>query len=571
MKNCAIYARYSSELQTDASIDDQLRICRAKAAAEGWAIVGTYTDRAISGASMIRPGLQSLLADAREGLFEIVLSEALDRISRDQEDVAHIFKRLNFAGIDLITLSEGKVTSMHVGMNGTLNAHMLTQLGEKTHRGQEGRALAGKCAGGKSYGYDVVRKFDADGEPIRGDRAINEIEAVVINRILADYVAGKSPRKMAFELNAEGILGPTGGEWTATAIHGNRRRGTGILNNELYVGIQLWNRLRYRKNPDTGKRVSRLNDSSKWVRVEVPELRIVDQELWDQVKAFQRKLDEKPTFMAKKRPPKLFSFLLKCGECGGGFSKVSAQHYGCSTARNKGTCANRLTFHERKLEEKVLGALRSRLMEPRLCEMFCREYTRYLNQVRIESSTSRKQREMELERAEREIQKLIDAIKGGCDPALIKDELNGLARRKDELTDFLERAEVSPVLIHPNMAHRYHAEVQQLIASLNQSEDRDQAAQLVRNLIEKIVLTPNESRSALAIDLHGDLAGILQMSNRHALGKAKGLGRLSRAEECEVRQAKAVAGLSGSGLCGSELGKVQVVAGVGFEPTTFRL
>ncbi|WP_247381795.1 MULTISPECIES: recombinase family protein [unclassified Bradyrhizobium] len=71
--------------------------------------------------------------------------------------------------------------------------------------------------------------------------------------------------------------GPQGAEWGPSTIHGNPKRGVGILNNELYVGRLVWNRLRYLKDPDTGKRVSRLNPESEWVVQEVPEMRIIDQ------------------------------------------------------------------------------------------------------------------------------------------------------------------------------------------------------------------------------------------------------------------------------------------------------
>lgn len=81
---CALYARYSSDQQRPASIEDQFRVCRDRAKREGWKIVGTYRDSAISGDSVIlRPGAQALLEDARQGAFEIVVAEALDRISRD--------------------------------------------------------------------------------------------------------------------------------------------------------------------------------------------------------------------------------------------------------------------------------------------------------------------------------------------------------------------------------------------------------------------------------------------------------------------------------------------------------
>jgi DNA invertase Pin-like site-specific DNA recombinase len=89
MTRVALYARYSSDNQRDASIEDQLRICREKAERKKWTIVSTYKDAGISGASMIlRPGIQTLLQDAQRQQFDVVLAEALDRISRDQADVA---------------------------------------------------------------------------------------------------------------------------------------------------------------------------------------------------------------------------------------------------------------------------------------------------------------------------------------------------------------------------------------------------------------------------------------------------------------------------------------------------
>ena len=89
-------------------------------------------------------------------------------------------------------------------------------------------------------------------------------------------------------MNREGIKAPSGGDWGSSTINGNRQRGIGILNNELYVGRLVWNRLRYIKDPATGKRLSRLDPEADWIGQEVPDLRIVDQDLWDRVKTRQK-------------------------------------------------------------------------------------------------------------------------------------------------------------------------------------------------------------------------------------------------------------------------------------------
>jgi DNA invertase Pin-like site-specific DNA recombinase len=138
-----IYARYSSENQREASIENQVRICKARIDAEGWNLVATYTDHAQSGASHLRSGYQKLLADGRAGLFDVVFAEALDRLSRDQEHVAALFKHLSFAGVKIFTLAEGEVGALHVGLKGTMNALYLTDLRQKVWRGLEGRVRQG--------------------------------------------------------------------------------------------------------------------------------------------------------------------------------------------------------------------------------------------------------------------------------------------------------------------------------------------------------------------------------------------------------------------------------------------
>jgi len=121
--------RYSSDLQNERSAEDQFGALRGVAAARGWQEVAAFADRGISGAALAnRPGVQTLLCDAELGQFEVVLVEALDRISRDQEGTAHIFKRLSYRGVALETLSEGRISELHVGLNGTMNQLFLAEL-----------------------------------------------------------------------------------------------------------------------------------------------------------------------------------------------------------------------------------------------------------------------------------------------------------------------------------------------------------------------------------------------------------------------------------------------------------
>jgi DNA invertase Pin-like site-specific DNA recombinase len=268
----AIYARYSSDNQRDASIADQLRICREFAAHQGWVVVQEFTDHAISGATLLRAGFQALMRDALNRRFDVVLAESLDRFSRDQEDTAGLFKRLTFAGVNIVTLAEGDITHLHIGFKGTMNALFLKDLADKTHRGLRGRVEGGRSAGGLCYGYRVVKSLNG-GIVTTGEREIEPTEAAIVERIFREYVAGVAPKAIARRLNQDGIAGPFGGTWSPSTIHGNSKRGTGILNNELYVGRLIWNRLSLREESGHGQRISRLNPKADWITKEIPSLR----------------------------------------------------------------------------------------------------------------------------------------------------------------------------------------------------------------------------------------------------------------------------------------------------------
>jgi site-specific DNA recombinase len=546
-----IYARYSSDLQRDASIEDQIRLCRERIEQEGWQYLHAYSDRASSGASSLRPAYQSLLEDARRGDFDIVVAEALDRLSRDQEDIAGLFKRLSFAGIRLITLAEGEVGELHIGLKGTMNALFLKDLADKTRRGLRGRVSEGRSAGGLCYGYDVVRHVDARGEPIRGGRTINVAEAGIVRRVFTEFAAGKSPRRIAFDLNREAIPGPRGGEWDASTINGNAARGTGILNNELYIGRLVWNRLRYVKDPATGRRISRPNAPDRLIMQEVPELSLVPQDLWDAVKDRQQRLKrntrpdlaEKP-FWARQRPRFLVTSLAKCGACGSSYVKISATLFGCAAARNRGTCTNRLNIRLDTLEAMILDGLRGRLMAPEPFKAFCEEFHREVNRRRIGANAEVEAQRGELDRVERRIRRIVGAI-GEDDAPLraLKQELVALEARQLELQQALAATTAPAPLLHPNLAEVYRHRVEQLHEALQDPTTRDEAFELIRSLIDEIRLVPEDGQ--LRVELRGALAGILALS---AGGKKPG-------------------GHDAAGLAE----QIKMVAGEGFEPSTFRL
>jgi len=166
----------------------------------------------------------------------VVVAEALDRPSRDQEDIASAFKLLSFANVRIMTLAEGKISELHVGLKGTMNALYLKDLAQKTRRGLEGRVQQGKSGGGLCYGYEVVQERGPVGTLLSGERRIIEAEAQVVRRIFEAFASGQSPKAIALALNRDGVPGPRNRPWSPSTIYGHWRRETGILNNELYIG-----------------------------------------------------------------------------------------------------------------------------------------------------------------------------------------------------------------------------------------------------------------------------------------------------------------------------------------------
>ena len=528
MTRAVIYARYSSDNQRDASIEDQVRQCRARIEQEQWELGEVYSDHAISGATTLRPGYQKMLEDARAGRFEVLVAEALDRLSRDQENIAGLFKQLCFAGVRLVTLSEGEIGELHVGLKGTMNALFLKDLAHKTRRGLEGRIRQGKSGGGlvlrlrRGAQGGCFRRSPARRTPHQRRRSSNCQSH--LPRVRTGPLS-KSDRPVAEQ---GGIAGPAGRSWGPSTIYGNWQRGTGILNNELYIGRLVWNRQQFIKDPDSGRRQARLNPEDKWIVEEVPHLRIIDDQLWSSVK--ERQQDSRSRVMTKdkgirseraRRPNYLLSGLLKCGTCGGGFSKISQSHYGCSTARNKGTCDNLLAVRRDQLEATVLDGLKDQLMHPELVTAFIDEFHREVNRQRAEQDGNRDRTARDLEKTERDIRRVIEAIKAGVPGAAVKDEMAVLEARRVELLARLEAAPPPMPRLHPNLAELYRQKVINLAEALNDEHSRLEAAECIRELIEEIRLVPDNGK--LRVELYGELAALINLANEHPRSKETGV------------------------------------------------
>jgi DNA invertase Pin-like site-specific DNA recombinase len=520
MKRIVIYARYSSDNQREASIEDQFRICEEQADREGWNIAATYNDSAISGSSIIlRPGIQALLRDAHSGLFDIVMAEALDRISRDQADVATLYKQLHFLGIKIVTISEGLINELHVGLKGTMNALMLKDLAQKTHRGLRGR---------------VIKQLDARGDPIRGDREINETEANIVRRIFREFAAGIGPRTIARTLNEEGVHGPKGKLWNDTTIRGHVKRGTGIVNNEAYIGRLIWNRSRFITAPATGRRVSRLNPESEWIIKEVPELRIVDDALWQSVRAQQKEIaikyanvteairnhHNKNRLNGTRRAKSLLSGLVTCGICHGPCSLRGADRFVCSNHISKANCSNSRTIARTELEARALIGLKERLMSPELVNDALDNYNAEISRLHEEHRINANDWQVELKIINAKINQIVEAIADGMYHASMKEKMDQLEMRKVELIALLANIPSDMPVISHNIVDVYSHKIVSVTKALTTPSERQAATQQLHHIIEKIVLKPGANRGQVIATLHGELGTILEWTERQVIGKA---------------------------------------------------
>jgi hypothetical protein len=355
-----------------------------------------------------------------------------------------------------------------------------------------------------------------EGHP--GERQINQAEAFVVRRIFRDFPAGMSPQAIAKALNADGVAGPDGRQWRDNTIRGQVDRGTGILNNSLSVGRIEWNRCSYIKDPKSGKRVARPNPKEQWEVVEFHTLRIIDNDLWEAVRLRQREVsfeirrDEGGNALNRVHRRKfLLSGLLKCGCCGGSFTIVAQDRYGCATRRSKGTCDNNATVSRQEIEARVLAGLKKKLMAPELVREFIRAFQEEVNRTSAEREQQSTVDRRQLESIRRKIAGIVNAIEEGDSSRALCDRLAKLETEQELLEARLSDAPPSTVRLHPRLAEVYSEKVQKLEQALNDPAIRAEAADVLRTLIDRIELRPSSEGQGIAATLHGDLARILSL------------------------------------------------------------
>jgi DNA invertase Pin-like site-specific DNA recombinase len=515
VKAAAIYARFSSELQKERSIDDQVALCRELANRNGWKVVEIYADRAVSGTTTHgREAFARMCADAEAHRFDVVLAEDLDRVARNQADTSRFRARMDFLGIEIHTVADGgKVTTLHTGLRGLMSEMYVENLRGHIKRGLAGVVRDGRYPGGRTYGY----------RPTPGQPGVFQIvadEAEVIRRIFHRYNAGDTPREIAAALNHDGIAPPRGAAWNASTINGNAKRGYGVLHNPIYIGRPIWNKSRKIRDPDTGRRVNRPNAESDWVHIESPHLRIVSDEVFA---AAQARVAGRahPRATTARKPKRMLSGLLRCGACGGGMSIKDHDHGRtriiCTRSRESGSCDHRRAYYLDEIESGCVAGLRDRLGTKAAADEYVRKYNELRRKESAGLPAARAAAERRLASAQCEIERAVAAVvRGTISEEEAAAHLPHLRAERERLAAELALTPEPPkvVALHAASVNKYLADLERLSELINEdiAENDHGLAIFLRGLIETVTIIPSPAGAATEIEIRGHLASLIQIN-----------------------------------------------------------
>jgi site-specific DNA recombinase len=446
----AIYARKSTDQagagDKSESVERQLAHARAYVARKGWTVADAhvYADDGISGAEFgdRRPGLARLLNALRpRPPFQVLVMSEESRLGRESIEVAYALKAFVQAGVRVFLYLEDRERTIDsptekLLMNVAAFADELERerARQRTYDAMARKARALHVTGGRVYGYDNVDVDGADGRRLHVVRRVNEEQASVVRRIFALCAEGHGFTRIAKALNEDAVAPPRRASgWAPTAVRE-------ILLRPLYRGDVVWNRTQKRDRWGRKRYLDR--PEGEWIQLEAPELRIVDEELWQ---AAHRRLDRTREVYAGTggRPPLdrhkseyLLSGIAKCAECGGSLVAFTRDMkggerrnlYGCMYHHKRGAkvCRNPILIRQEKLDRVVLDAIAEALDE-RLLERAVEKAAAKLSRRQRALPDRRAQLERDLADVEARLQRGLEALLAGTDAA---DELR--ARLKIE-------------------------------------------------------------------------------------------------------------------------------------------
>jgi hypothetical protein len=525
----ALYARYSSDEQKDRSIEDQWSLCQERAAREGFTIVAKFCDRKKTGTKMLnRDGLAELMAAAKAGKFDIVVAECLDRLSRDQEGLPGIYKRLTHYGLKIWTANEGWTTPMHIGVRGIVGSMAITDLADKITRAQGPLVMEGLFPGAVTYGYDRVRETGADGITTwkAGARVVNEEKAKVIRRIYREYAAGISPRDICAGLTKDNIPSPSGAKgWRHQSLTTGGAKACGILSNRIYIGEIVWGQHYTVKDPETERESRRARPANEHKVQQVAHLRIVDDELWQAVQALRKARATKKFGPSGKvvsrsvvtRSSDVLSGRLQCAVCQGRMIKVGIKrgrtYIACSAAFQRGSCAHARSYQLDTLQEGVLNGLRHRLGDPKSVKEAAKSFIEEYAELAKKSDGERIGEERELAKVTLKIERLVDLVSDGDIPMeTAKEKLRALEAervRRAERVKQLKAVCLTRVLRSDFLVEDYRKKVDQLHECLERDPHSTEGRIAFGDMVESVVVHPTDKGEDYKVSVYGKLSSLI--------------------------------------------------------------
>ena len=422
MEKAAIYSRYSTDRQSELSVERQREICEEHAARFGLTVAAVFSDRAKSGTTFVgRMAFEAMLQAAQRHEFGTLIVENVDRLARDLSDLSGVFKMLTQLGIEMHQPGRGRLGLPDIAFHGFMGEEGRRLFLDRTRRGRLKKARLGKSSSPVSYGYARVL-----GQP--GERVIVPEQSEVVKDIYRLRLERLTTRQISLAMNARGNTGKT---WTTSTIRN-------VLANPLYAGVYVYNRNFWEKDPLTGLSNLRSRDPSEWIVVPVEHLRIVERSVWDAVQAMQR-TNAQPVCEAQAPVRKyLLSGKVKCSVCGGRMSASGVHQkrsFSCGSKKAGGTCKAPLTLKIEDLERFVIGLVAEKILEPAGLEAYVEAY----NEARTRSSQNHEALRAKLRREANDLYEelkatLLPAITEGLTPpdlVMIREELSRKRAEKE--------------------------------------------------------------------------------------------------------------------------------------------
>lgn len=457
----AIYARYSSENQSEKSIDDQVRVCKKYIQQKGYfnEEKHIYIDEAISGSVINRPGLQALEKAAENKEIDAVAVDDLSRLSRSNHQMLTLVLKFNYLQIKLISVSDGIVADdenakLGIHIRGFMNELYLDDLKKKTMRGLEGQKLRGFSAGESVYGYSThpvgELKLNKKGVARYEGRVhkINVEEAEIVKRIFKEFIDGKSIYKIVEGLNKDKVLTKRGsnGGWNTSTV-------SRILKNEKYTGRWVWRKYKNVRDPMTGKIKKVPRAKEEQLESFKEELAILDLETWDKVQKRRKEMEgSHPVRKGKKikqksyvysNPTHLLAGLMKCYKCDGAIVQVGGKaggYYGCYNGKRK-TCDNTILVQRKRVEKSILSDLKEKILIRENVEYVLKKVEQLVAKGLNEVPEQMKKKKAQHEKVLVEIQNYLNFIKTGNLSTAVSEALKDAEGRGETLKEEIKSFE----------------------------------------------------------------------------------------------------------------------------------